>query len=212
MGEKILVAESQSGVWSPVFLALVLSFSQRHTRQARGISLQRIASSSPLSLYSSRASSVADLTSVGVAGFFIVIRTCCSGRTIIIMLLSRRVIAWLQCNIMIWYNVTSYWISMVLCKIVVSALSGDTTVLREVINIQLHENEKKIEHITFLTHCGLVMPFGDIWRSGSTLVQAMVCCLTAPSYYLNQCWLIISKVQLHSSDGNLTSDTSVISD
>ena len=30
-----------------------------------------------------------------------------------------------------------------------------------------------------------------IWwhKSGSTLVQAMACCLMAPSHYLNQCWL-----------------------
>ena len=34
-------------------------------------------------------------------------------------------------------------------------------------------------------------------RSGSTLAQVMACCLTAPSHYLNQCWLIISKIQLH---------------
>ena len=38
------------------------------------------------------------------------------------------------------------------------------------------------------------------WRSWSTLVQVMVCCLTAPSHYLNQCWLIISKVLWHSSE------------
>ena len=37
------------------------------------------------------------------------------------------------------------------------------------------------------------------WRSWSTLVQVMACCLTAPSHYLNQCWLIISKVLWHSS-------------
>ena len=37
------------------------------------------------------------------------------------------------------------------------------------------------------------------WRSWSTLVQVMACCLTTPSHYLNQCWLIISKVLLHSS-------------
>ena len=30
-----------------------------------------------------------------------------------------------------------------------------------------------------------------IWQiNGSTLAQLMVCCLTAPSYYMNQCWLI----------------------
>ena len=35
-------------------------------------------------------------------------------------------------------------------------------------------------------------PSDAIWqqRSGSTLAQVMACCLTAPSHYLNQCWLI----------------------
>ena len=39
-------------------------------------------------------------------------------------------------------------------------------------------------------------PNDAIWRhrSGSTLAQVMACCLKAPSHYLNQCWLIISKV------------------
>ena len=37
------------------------------------------------------------------------------------------------------------------------------------------------------------------WKSWSTLVQVMACCLTAPSHYLNQCWLIINKVWWHSS-------------
>ena len=38
-------------------------------------------------------------------------------------------------------------------------------------------------------------PCDAIWqhRSGSTLAQVMACCLTAPSHYLNRCWLI-SKV------------------
>ena len=38
----------------------------------------------------------------------------------------------------------------------------------------------------------------DAWcrqRSESTLAQVMACCLTAPSHY-NQCWLIISEVQV----------------
>ena len=41
-------------------------------------------------------------------------------------------------------------------------------------------------------------PSDAIWRqrSGSTLAQVMACCLTAPSHYLNQCWLIISEVQV----------------
>ena len=37
-------------------------------------------------------------------------------------------------------------------------------------------------------------PSDAIWRQWSrlTLVQVMACCLTAPSHYLNQCWLIIT--------------------
>ena len=43
-------------------------------------------------------------------------------------------------------------------------------------------------------------PRDAIWRqrSGSTLAQVIAWCLTAPSHYLNQCWLIIIEVQWHS--------------
>ena len=53
-------------------------------------------------------------------------------------------------------------------------------------------------------------PSEAIWRhrSGSTLAQLLACCLTAPSHYLNQCWLIISKVLWHSSAGDFIRDTS----
>ena len=55
-------------------------------------------------------------------------------------------------------------------------------------------------------------PSDAIWRqrSGSTLAQVMACCLTAPSHYLTQCWLIISKVQWHSFKGKFTRHTSAI--
>ena len=46
--------------------------------------------------------------------------------------------------------------------------------------------------------------------TGSTLAQVMACCLMAPSHYLNQCWLIISKVLLLSCEGNFTRDASII--
>ena len=50
--------------------------------------------------------------------------------------------------------------------------------------------------VTHLTHWGLVTPIWR-WRSWSALVKIMACCLAAPSHYLNQCWLIISKVLWH---------------
>ena len=57
-------------------------------------------------------------------------------------------------------------------------------------------------------------PSDTIWRqrSGSTLAQVMACCLTVPSHCQNQFWLIISKVEWHSSKGNLTTDTSAITE
>ena len=62
-------------------------------------------------------------------------------------------------------------------------------------------------------HCvNSLGPSDAIWlqRSGSTLAQVMACCLTAPSHYLNQCWLIISEVQWHSYLGTFTRDASTI--
>ena len=57
-------------------------------------------------------------------------------------------------------------------------------------------------------------PSDAIWRQipRSTLAQVMACCLTAPSHYLNQCWLIINKVQWHSSECNFTRDASAITE
>ena len=47
-------------------------------------------------------------------------------------------------------------------------------------------------------------------QRGPTLAQVIPCCLTAPSHYQNQCWLIISKVQWQWSQYNVTWDTSGI--
>ena len=51
----------------------------------------------------------------------------------------------------------------------------------------------------------LLWSSNDMWRhnSGSILVQVMACCLTAPSHYLYQCWLI-SDILWFSHEGNFT--------
>ena len=85
--------------------------------------------------------------------------------------------------------------------------------------LQFNSNSKwanppfKLCHVTHRLHIfSSLWPNDAIWRhrSGSTLAQVMACCLAAPSHYLNQCWLLISKIQLHSCDGNFTINTSVI--
>ena len=47
-------------------------------------------------------------------------------------------------------------------------------------------------------------PSDAIWlqRSQSPLAQVMACCLTAPSHYLNQCWLLSSQILWHLSEVN----------
>ena len=42
------------------------------------------------------------------------------------------------------------------------------------------------------------------WRhkSMSTMALVMACCLTAPSHYMNQCWLIISQALWYSPKSN----------
>ena len=43
-------------------------------------------------------------------------------------------------------------------------------------------------------------------RSVSKLAEVMACCPMAPSHYLNRFWLIVSKVQWHSSEGIFARD------
>ena len=49
-------------------------------------------------------------------------------------------------------------------------------------------------------HCGLVVPYDNI-KLGQHWITSMACCLMAPNHYLHLCWLIISKVLLHSPEG-----------
>ena len=75
--------------------------------------------------------------------------------------------------------------------------SGDTAVLHKAIYVCIFNS---------------LRPCDAIWwkRTGSTLVQVMACCLMEPSHYMNQCWLIISKVLWRSCEDNFTRDTSAI--
>ena len=66
-------------------------------------------------------------------------------------------------------------------------------------------------HIVSLDHNESGSFFDSLWPNDairqqgteSTLAQVMACCLTAPSHYLDKCWLIIIKVLWHSSEGNI---------
>ena len=52
----------------------------------------------------------------------------------------------------------------------------------------------------------ILWPSDAIWwyRSGSTLAQVMAYCPTTPNHYLDQCWLLISKVLWYSPEINFT--------
>ena len=76
--------------------------------------------------------------------------------------------------------------------------------------MKIHLNISSVKWQSFcpegdeLTHWDLMMPCGD-----RDLGQQ--CCLTAPSRYLNQCWLIVKKVQWYSSEDNFRIDISATS-
>ena len=59
--------------------------------------------------------------------------------------------------------------------------------------------------VKYKNHFNPLWPSDAIWRHryGSTLAQVMACCLTAPTPYLNQCSLIISKVRWHSYESKI---------
>ena len=57
-----------------------------------------------------------------------------------------------------------------------------------------NDKENKNSLVSTINSAWYLGPSDAIWqqRSGSTLAQVMACCLTAPSHYLNQCWLLPS--------------------
>ena len=129
-----------------------------------------------------------------------------------------------------WFHTTLYWVcgclSMLGLKLIhVSKRGPGTSALSDIILILFDAVYVWLKHI-FLRNVGFfsqslvdqichiksLWPNDAIWwqRSGSTLAQVMACCLTAPSHYLNQCWLTISKVHWHSFEYSFTRDTSAI--
>ena len=60
----------------------------------------------------------------------------------------------------------------------------------------------------FTLQINSLWPSDAMWRhnSGSTFAQVMTCCLTAPSHYLDQYWLLICEVVLHPTEGNFTAN------
>ena len=65
---------------------------------------------------------------------------------------------------------------------------------------------------TFQVNFNSLWPGDSTWwhSSGSTLAQVMAGCLTAPSHYLNQCWLLISEALWHLPGSNFTASAPTI--
>ena len=89
-----------------------------------------------------------------------------------------------------------------------NAINYCTEICKEIFCVKLRNGKSYQIHIdtsaVMLIAVNSLRPSDGIFRhrSGSTLARVMACCLTAPSHYLNQCWLNIIKVLWHSSDGN----------
>ena len=142
--------------------------------------------------------------------YFVQVRYICNRHTKII-----RVIVW-------WHTASHLYLAICVYELgywpQIWTVSGRTQPTLTVMTIKLNGKgygvTVSIEYICNVSwKINSLWPSDTIWRhtSGSTWVQVMACCLTAPSHYLNQCWLIISKIQWHSSECNFTWDASAIS-
>ena len=85
----------------------------------------------------------------------------------------------------IWWNSARSWVWGVSCWYMYSRKirrneNAINALKQKVLDMHTHW------HVNSLWHSDAIWQL----RSGSTLVQLMVCCLMAPSHYLNQCWLI----------------------
>ena len=94
-----------------------------------------------------------------------------------------------------------YWLSMGLLEISRVTLTGiwNDFIVKATTRQWVHACEKDVTRML----PNSLGPIDARWwqRTESTLAQVMACCLTAPSHYLNQCWLIISKFLWHPSEG-----------
>ena len=103
------------------------------------------------------------------------------------------------------------------CKDLPDSDQGDFRCLRAVDSSSLYTHFcdftcQKWQNKTVQSIINSLGPSDAMWwqRSVSPLAQVMACCLTAPSHYLNQCWLVISEVKWHTSKGKFTRETSAI--
>ena len=94
----------------------------------------------------------------------------------------------------------------------VKILDFGTNLQNKIYTIKPENFSLRLWKIQLTEQINSLWPSDARWRQrfGSTLAQVMDCCLTAPTHYLNQCWLIISEVQWHSYSGNFTTDASTI--
>ena len=70
-----------------------------------------------------------------------------------------------------------------------------------VTHLRLQWGISGIIQLIYLATINSLRSSGAIWRHNNwwTLVQVMACCLTAPSHYLSQCWLVIIRFVLYSA-------------
>ena len=97
-----------------------------------------------------------------------------------------------------WVNIFLVWYIIILISVYLKLLIINQT------------NWMTLKTFIQSRHFEWVCPFNSLWssdgkwwhRSGSTLALVMVCCLIAPSHYLNQCHLLISEVLWRSPVSN----------
>ena len=113
------------------------------------------------------------------------------------------------------HYLNEYWflIDVVMCHLPQSdfSVSAQATILYNKFENYIFKNTSTSPRGQWVNHWRVKMKSqsllgNSIWRhtSGLTLAQVMAWCLTAPSHYLNQCWLTIKDILWHSPKSYLT--------
>ena len=144
-------------------------------------------------------------------------RSTYDGTQTLMRLFPSRYESWLDILVSEWHILHTIWYGIYMLRNDAHSRDTFTHIMGKIDHLPAttQHNWARFYGFMFASHANAInslWPSDAVWRKdlGQHLVQVMACCLTAPSYYLNQCWLIISEVRWHSYQGDFTRDASTI--
>ena len=106
------------------------------------------------------------------------------------------------CNMVVWgisHRWSSYWLQMLWHLLGAKASATNMSTYdylymgKSPSGLQTHNAAAHFHHTDLLTHCPLMMPY-DIRELGQYWYRQWLIASSAPSHYLDQCWLLVNWI------------------